>query len=160
MKKLLIAALLFSPASARAVEFSYQYTFLATDCVSRGGGEGSDPITRCKGYGGYRIYLNYSASATQLVIEDEANGEQAASVQTIDHEKGAVEWRFADGRPFAIIARSFETDAEGRRSGRQTLEVRGLKGFEHIRDSIDARDPIANLRARDAADAGYPGPRR
>jgi hypothetical protein len=37
--------------------------------------------------------------------------------------------------------------------------VQGLKGFEQIQESVDARTPNANVKAREVADKGYAKPK-
>jgi hypothetical protein len=37
--------------------------------------------------------------------------------------------------------------------------VQGLKGFEHLEESVDAKTPNANVKAREIADKGYAKPK-
>jgi len=88
-----------------------------------------------------------------------------SSMQPLDYDlKRKVEWRFANGKPFAVIFRIDVTkgsSADGidmwskeNKTG-EALVVKGLKGFEHIDFEVDAKTPNANAKAREMADAAY-----
>jgi hypothetical protein len=63
-----------------------------------------------------------------------------------DQEKDRkIEWRMANGKPFAVILRIEDK-----------LYVKGLRGYEKIDYDIDAKTPDANQQARDMADKAYP----
>ena len=120
---------------------------------------GSDIPTRCKGYGGYSVYIYYSACSSNFSLE---RGEENISLgmQAIDWKQKTVEWRMANGKPFAIIMRSYEYAgneqcATAGKVSKETLIVRGLKGFEQINETVDAGAPTANVKARELADKGY-----
>ena len=119
---------------------------------------GQDIPTRCKGYGGYDVYIYYSACASHFSL---TKGEENISLgtQAIDWKQKTVEWRMANGKQFALIVRIQEYGGDPC-SGNvkitgESLMVQGLKGFEHINESVDARTPNANLKAREIADKGY-----
>jgi hypothetical protein len=152
-----------------ATRFSSVYTDLSKQCRNalKEVGEGQDMPLKCKGYGGYQIGIGYSAASAHLGVEM-GNGDAVVSVMPqplsyYDNKK--VEWRLADGKPFAVIIRveryrnegeSYDADtyAEKNKTG-ETLLVKGLKGFEQIDGGIDARTPDANTRARQLADDNY-----
>ena len=120
---------------------------------------GQDIPTRCKGYGGYDVYIYYSACASHFSL---TKGEENISLgsQAIDWKQKTVEWRMADGKPFAVIMRDYEYEGDDPCSSKgkiksESLMVQGLKGFEHISESVDARTSNANLKARELADTGY-----
>lgn len=124
---------------------------------------GQDIPTRCKGFGGYDVYIYYSACASHFSL---TKGEENISLgtQAIDWKQKTVEWRMANGKPFAIIMRDYEYEGDDPCSNqgkikRESLMVQGLKGYEHISESFDARTPNANLKAREIADKGYAKPR-
>ena len=124
---------------------------------------GSDIPSLCKGYDGYNVYITYSACASSFSI---TKGEENISLgmQSVGWKQKTVEWRMANGKPFAVIMRFYEYEGDDlcSSSGKiksESLMVRGLKGFEHIEESVDARTPNANLKARELADKGFAKPK-
>jgi len=68
-----------------------------------------------------------------------------------------LEWRLADGKPFAVILRysTWEKKDQPRETG-EFLAVKGLFGFQSINADIDVhKEPKANAVARERADNGY-----
>lgn len=159
-----------SPSSVSAqgpTHFSSAYTAL-TKCGSgmtkkeekAAEAQGSDIPTRCKGPGGYSVYIYYSACSSNFSLE---KGEENISLgmQAVDWKQKTVEWRLAKGKPFAIIMRVYEyagndqCATDGRITG-ESLMVRGLKGYEHIDETVTVKGtPNPNLKARELADKGY-----
>lgn len=158
--------------NAQAPRFSSLYTNLKTDCqpaikLKRGEEYQGDMPLRCKGYGGYEIRVGYSAMSSQFSINrigHESEDVVVSTMQPLNYDlKRKVEWRLANGKPFAVIYRidltkgtSAEADmwsAENKTG--ESLVVKGLKGFEVIEFEIDAKNPQANLKAREMADSGY-----
>ena len=84
-------------------------------------------------------------------------------MQSVDWKQKTAEWRLADGKPFALIIRMYEyggndqCSTAGKITG-ESLVVKGLKGFEHIDETVKA-GPNANLKARELADKGYLKPK-
>ncbi len=168
-----ILALCLLPASlpGRATAqggFTSAYTDLNTQCrAGRAAAEGSDAPTYCAGRGGYRLLISYSAWAADIFVEsrDGRFSSLVAGGQAphYDRQKGRkIEWRLANGKPFAVIARAFEYSVgengapDFSREVGEKLVVKGLAGFEHIDATVDARTtPNANARARQLADEGY-----
>lgn len=121
---------------------------------------GSDIPTRCKGYGGYDVDVSYSACSSSFSL---VKGEENISLgmQTINWTQKTVEWRLANGKPFAIIMRKYDyagseqCATDGKITG-ESLIVVGLKGYE-IDETVDAKTPNANAnaKARDLADKAY-----
>lgn len=154
-----------------ATRFSSSYTAL-TKCGSgmtkkqekEAEERGSDIPTRCKGYGGYDIYISYSACTSEIRAEKGAESIQLAS-QAVDWKQKTVEWRMAQGptnaKPFAVIMRVYEYAgndqcATGGKITGEFLVVKGLKGYERIDARVDlktTRNP--NVAARELADRGY-----
>ena len=163
---ILVTGSIYGQKQTGAVKFTSRYTNLDKDCKTiKGEPAGTDPAYDCKGVGGYQISVSYAAAATLLGIytrDDERVGD--IPMQSLDHEvsKVNVEWRLADGKPFAVIIRLYrysdkETDRFGyfgRKIGEE-LRVVGLKGFEDIAITVDAKTPTANRQARDLADEAY-----
>jgi len=120
---------------------------------------GQDIPSKCKGLAGYSVDISYSACSSNFSL---TRGDEniPLGMQAIAWPQKTVEWRLADGKPFAIIMRVYEyagnelcTNAGKIKS--ETLMVQGLKGFEQIKESVDARSPNANVKAREVADKGY-----
>lgn len=147
--------------------FSSRYTAL-TKCGSgltkkeerEAAEHGTDIPTRCKGYGGYDIYISYSACTSEFSAEKGEENIPFAS-QSVSWKQKTVEWRIANGKPFAVIMRVYEYagDAYCAIGGKITGEfliVKGLKGYEHIDEKIAVKGtPNPNLKAREVADKGY-----
>src|SRR5215217_1576430 len=103
-----------TPATTAAAgpAFTSAYTDLNKDCEAafkeEEVGEGQDMPLKCKGYGGYHISIGYSAFGSHLGVglEGDENFSTSLASQSIGYndEKGRqVEWRMADGLPFAVI---------------------------------------------------------
>jgi hypothetical protein len=122
--------------------------------------QGSDIPTRCKGYDGYDIYIYYSACSSHITADKGGEGIPLAT-QTVDWKQKTVEWRMANGKPFAVIMRAYEyggTDdcATGGKITGEVLIVKGLKGYERIDETVKVKGtPNANIKAREIADKGY-----
>lgn len=122
--------------------------------------QGSDIPTRCKGPGGYDIFIYYSACASIITA---VKGEERISLatQVVDWQQKTVEWRMIGGKPFAVIMRVYKYAGDdpctsSRKVIGESLVVKGLKGYEHIDGSVDVKTtPDANVRAREIADKGY-----
>ncbi len=156
-----------APASSqRAPVFTSQYTTL-TKCGSgmtkkeerEAEKNGSDIPSKCKGLDGYSVDISYSACSSNFSLR---RGDENISLgmQAIDWKQKTIEWRLADGKPFAVIMRVYEyagndlCSTAGKIKS-ESLTVQGLKGYEHIEESVDARMPNANVKARELADKGY-----
>lgn len=121
---------------------------------------GQDIPTRCKGPGGYDVYIYYSACASIFSI---TKGDDSFSLgmQAVNWKQKNVEWRLANGQPFAVIMRTYEyggndlCTTDGKVTG-ESLIVKGLKGYEHIDGEVKVKgNPNPNLKAREIADQGY-----
>ncbi len=143
------------PADAAGPVFTSEYTDLAKDCrwafADAELEEGQDNALRCKGSGGYGLFIFFSAENAMLTVEN-ARGDSVTDAQLVlsDHQHGKVEWRIADGRPFAIIVRVKPHDAP------ETLEIRGVDGHRAIHGSVPVAGRWnANARARAEAEQAY-----
>ena len=149
-----------------ATKFSSRYTNLRNDCkVTPGDENGTDGSSDCRGAGGYRIFIWYSAAAEMIAAElPDRSGNIMLDTHDIfsDYSRIKIEWRMANGKPFAVIMRVFkygdekksEYDYWGKKVGEE-LKVIGLKGFENIDFRVDAKTPDANVKARELADKGF-----
>ena len=129
-----------------------------------------EEIFGCKPVGGYRIFSAYH-NVTENVWIETVDGEEVARIPSTEtgaftRHFGKVEWRMANGKPFAIITRfaifSYDdveankdlTDDYGKFP--QVLVVKGLTGNEQIDFELDVKTtPNVNRKARDLADANY-----
>ncbi len=154
-----------------ATRFSSAYTAL-TKCGSgmtkkeeqEAEEHGSDIPTRCKGFGGYDVYVTYSACTSYFSLE---RGEEriALATQAVDWKQKTVEWRMAHvngkAKPFAVIMRVYEHAGDqhcstGGKITSESLMIKGLKGFEHIDEEVKVKGtPNPNAKARQLADQGY-----
>jgi hypothetical protein len=149
-----------------APKFSSRYTNLQKDCKTTPGENGSDGSSTCRGVGGYQIFIWYSAAAEMIAAERSANTADSFLLDThdifSDYSKIKLEWRMANGKPFAVIMRVFkygdelknEYDYWGKKVGEE-LKIIGLKGFEDINFKVDAKTPEANAKARELADNSF-----
>jgi hypothetical protein len=165
-----------TPASTTAgTAFTSAYTDLNKDCEpafkEEEVGEGQDMPLKCKGFGGYYISIGYSAWASHLGVQLDGDenyllGLVNEGINYSDEPGKKVEWRMADGKPFAVIARvSTYDEAKSEATGDnpyqdkyktgEALVVKGLKGYERIDLKVDAKDPKANDKAREMADSNY-----
>lgn len=141
------------------------YTDLKKNCKTIKGGEGQDDAFECRGVGGYRVAIWYSAAAEIMAINPPDKSD-SISLDThdiaADYSKRKIEWRLANGKPFAVIFRvdkygdekKNDYDIFGKKIGEE-LKVIGLKGFENINFTVDAKTPDANAKARELADNAF-----
>lgn len=178
---MLIAFGLFSGAGAfsltktdgsAAPKFSSVYTDFKTDCKYEGADNdtGSDPEFVCEPVGGFRVSVYYSAMASHIGVRSLDNQyAETFAMQALDYNDAPgrkVEWRLANGKPFAMIFRiskygdKFGETGEDRFSDSnktgEALSVRGIKGYEHINFEVDVKTtPNPNEKARELADNNY-----
>ena len=142
------------------IAFTSEYSDLRKGCKSVGSEEGGHVSTYCPGPGGYRVH--YYDTATTIEFSAEIEGDSfmlnlaSESLEYPDRDK-KIEWRLADGKPFAVIMRTYEyrTDTEFPKQGKPTgqyLVIKGLKGYDTIDERVDASKPKANVQARETAD--------
>lgn len=168
---LVCAAMFARPThtAAGATKFSSAYTDLKSQCAEVAGGEpqGDDTPLRCRGFGGYEIWIGFSAASSHLNVQRKGDRDEDSIVlatQSLHYDsKRKIEWRLADGRPFAVIFR-VDKPKDGldpsemwrpENKAGESLLVKGLKGHERIDFEVDAKTPSANERARELADAAY-----
>lgn len=147
----------------KSPKFTSVYTNLKTTCRSFDGSNGSDGYSVCKGPGGYQVRIYYSAAATHINTEIKGKDENfpmATASIGFNWDRTRLEWRLANGKPFAVIMRipKYAEAADGEYFGKvigQELVVTGLKGFDGLKTTIDAKTAGANSLAREAADSEY-----
>jgi hypothetical protein len=157
----LVASALTS--AQQPVKFTSVYTTLnGKGCRTLRGGQGTDDATLCKGVGGYDIEVYYSAAAMQIGAIRERDQQMAGiAILDLDFEygKSRLEWRLANGKPYALIMRVplYGEPKEGEYFGNvvgQRLIVAGLIDYD-FNETIDAKLPDANTKAREAADRAF-----
>lgn len=166
---MILVAIMTSGSTNRAAppRFSSVYSNL-TNCPSgltrkeekQAEAQGSDIPARCKGFGGYVIDISYSACAANIsAARGEANIPLA--MQALNYKQKTVEWRLANGKPFAVIMRVYEYGGndlcatDGKIIG-ESLIVKGLTGYEQIDGEVKVKGTAEpNVKAREIADQGY-----
>ena len=156
--------------NSAATVFASLYTNMKRNCrllpEPKGADSGGDPAGVCKGYGGYRIFISHSAWSAQFSVQSLKTVNQSIDLGSDYGSYGArgekLEWRTANGIPFAVIMRlgKYKERDDGEnpyttanRIG-SVLIIKGLKGWEHIDFKIDG-GPGDNLKARKLADQSY-----
>lgn len=150
------------------IKFSSVYTKLnSKTCkpIRKAENEQEEVPLICKGYKGYKMFLGEHGLNPPMYIGREISTDLSAwNPLDFPSYNGAemgqiIEWRLADGEPFAFIIRAeydkqnYDTDEKGKVN---SLIVQNLRGFAPINVSIDAqKNKNANKDARAAADAGY-----
>lgn len=148
-----------------SVSFSSVYTELKNGCTSSGGEEGGHVSTFCKGPGGYQIHYFDSATTLEFsAASDDMEFSQKLASQALDYDTAnrKVEWRLANGKPFAVIIRknTYQQGDDGliayptKYTG-ELLVIKGLKGYEMIDGNVDATAINANQTARELADNAF-----
>ncbi|HUR97279.1 MAG TPA: hypothetical protein VMZ26_04345 [Pyrinomonadaceae bacterium] len=146
--------------------FTSVYSNLDKDCKTLHGTNGTDDAELCRGPGGYQVRIYFAAAAMFINAEIKGREESFTLATTdlgFDTRKMRIEWRLADGKPFAAIVRvpKYADPTDGAYFGKvigQELAVVGLKGSESISFSVDARDADANAKSRELADKAYSSP--
>ena len=157
---ILLAGATFAQSPTR---FTSVYTSLGSGCKTLSGTNGTDDASLCRGVGGYQIRVYGSAAAVHINAEMKGQ-EESENLTTLsidfNESRMRVEWRLANGKPFAVIMRvpkyGDPTDDNpyfGKVVGEELI-IRGLKGNE-INLTVDAKTANANLKARSLADKAY-----
>jgi hypothetical protein len=161
------------PGLVQANRFSSVYTNLKTECRAafrqkKGEENGQDMPLRCKGFGGYEIRIDYSAVSSNLRVQtlgDKAGDSIQLGMQPLAYDQTRkIEWRLANGKPFAVIYRVDKSKSDQpeemwapqHKTG-EALMVKGLKGHEDISFELDAKTPNVNTKAREMADNAFAG---
>jgi hypothetical protein len=158
---------------AAETRFSSNFTDLTKDCQDalKEVGEGQDMPLKCRGYGGYYIYISYSAFASHITIRTVDGNDNIdlaeESLNYSDKKGNKIEWRFADGKPFAVILKIskynekvinnlFGTPYQEKNKTGELLIIKGLKGYEHIDFEVNVITTTdAITKARELADETY-----
>ena len=151
------------PNKGRAPKFSSVYTD-TTKCPCSDHHHAAY-MCYCKGYGGYKALRSYPAMSQGLYIET-----KDGTIVTVERQNkpprktigGKIEWRLANGKPFAIIVRfsyysgdDYEKPYDNKYRAGEVLFVKGLKGYEKIEFEVDTKTLKANEKARELADNAF-----
>ncbi|HEY8124108.1 MAG TPA: hypothetical protein VIF88_01620 [Methylocystis sp.] len=157
----LVVASGFAPAAAQDVSSAYTSLDVRRDCKHRPGKAVEDyGDWRCKGYAGMPMWFGAGDQRMYVSFGSKAQDEPAAT-ETLapfnDFYKGVVEWRLANGEPFATIMRwnvKRVADMENREvRGRALVVTRLPPGAVCHVGYVDAlTNPNANELAREIAD--------
>jgi hypothetical protein len=156
----IVLALAVLSLAQKPVKFTSAYSSLSKGCKTLHGRSGTDDAYLCNGVGGYKVRVYFSAATMQINAE---RGDENTPLATLDvafdDSRTTLEWRLANGKPFAVIMRVpvYGDPAPGEYFGKVTrhqLKITGLAGQE-IDQTVDAATPNANQKAREAADKAY-----
>lgn len=149
------------PCVAQEATSAYTRIDVRKDCKHRPGDGVEDyGDWRCKGYAGMPMWFAAGDERMYVSFGPRAKDEPAAG-ETLgpfnDFYQGTIEWRLADGKPFAAIMRwSYKTPAEIEKrtvSGRMLVVTRLPPGPVCQVGYVDARaNANANELAREIAD--------
>jgi len=140
MKRALAVLLLVGTAHAGKPKLTSVFTPLPPSKVCKA----AEDKLQCPGKGDYAITVGKSDTGSYIRVQ---KGELVIDLP--DGKLGRqLEWRMADGVPFAVIASI--SDGDGTR-----LVVRGLEGFGAIGGQVDAKEKRAAKKAQQLADTGF-----
>ncbi len=149
---------------ALPVKFTSVITNLGTGCKTLKGGDGQDDASVCKGPGGYQVRIYSSAMTTEIVAELKGKDSDfpiATVALDFNQSRSKVEWRLANGKPFAVIIRvpkyADKPDGEaglGKKTGEE-FAIAGLYEYDSFTAEIDAKAKNAEVLARREADKIY-----
>ena len=156
--------------SQSTTAFSSVYTDFSDEyCETsdEGAESGSDSPMKCKGIGGYKVSVWYNTYGHEIASVNSLDGDFSTTLTkdgcgATHNYGGRLEWRLANGNPFACIIRitCLEEDEGGglspsRKVGEYLL-VKGLKGYGGKDFEVDVgRTKNPNERARELADENY-----
>ncbi len=158
-------------ANAQVAKMSSVFTNLQTDCKAEGKSNGDEVPFICKAVGGYRVRIIPAGAWAESVEIVDAKGKTVTSLGTVGYgytttNNRKIEWRMANGKPFAVIFRVNTYNAEKAnddgdspflpkyKTGEKLL-IRGLSGHGQIEFEIDGKAKNANLNAQKKADENF-----
>lgn len=164
---LLLVALLAAAVQAAPATITSAYTRSTKDCVPPPDAEGNAEYLRCKPVGDWQAEIGWSA--VTLTVNLLKNGAAKRGDEPIqlgqrlgDKDDFAIEWRLANGKPFAVIFREQiveehpdwmkKKDAPQYRVAGERLRVHNLMARVPPIE-IPAKAANANEEARKRADA-------
>lgn len=146
------------------------YTDLKNDCRPETKTSDEVPFI-CKAVGGYRVRIIPAGAWAETIEIVDAKKETVASLGIHGYAyslkgKRMLEWRMANGKPFAVIFRIDKFDSkDALESGDnpyldkykigEALIVRGLPGYSQINFEVGAKEKNANAKAQNLADSNF-----
>lgn len=165
---LLVAAF---AANSQTTKMSSVYTTFTKDCKPTEKATDQEVPFVCKAVGGFRARIMPAGAWAEEIEIINAAGEVVLTLGTQGYgytsdPKRVLEWRLANGKPFAVIFRVGEFDADkAAESGDnpylakykkgEKLLVRGLTGYTQIDFEVNAREKNANVIAQSKADSNF-----
>jgi hypothetical protein len=166
----LMAAFSAISTNAQIAKMSSVYTNTQTDCKAETKVEADEVPFICKAVGGFRLRIIPAGAQAEMLEIVDKGGETVASLGTVGYgytsSKRMLEWRMANGKPFAVIFRvntydeKKATDAGDNpylpqyKTGEKLL-VRGLTGYSQIEFEVEGKDKTANAKAQKLADENF-----
>jgi hypothetical protein len=158
-------------ANAQVAKMSSVFTNLQTDCKAESKVDADEVPFICKAVGGYRVRIVPAGAWAETVEIVDKKGETVASLGMVGYGYTAVknrkiEWRMANGKPFAVIFRVNTYDSEkANETGDspflekykigEKLLILGLAGYSQINFEIEGKQKDANLKAQKKADENF-----
>lgn len=175
MTKLFILILLtcsfIVTANAQKARMSSVYTNLPTDCKAETKSDGDEVPFICKAVGGFRVRIVPAGAWAETVEIVNAKGKTVVNIATVGYgytntDKRKLEWRLANGKPFAVIFRVNTYDSEkaiedgnnpflAKYKTGEKLILRGLTGYSQIEFEVDGKEKNANAKAQNLADVNF-----
>ncbi|MFO7867858.1 MAG: hypothetical protein R6U95_00995 [Bacteroidales bacterium] len=154
-------------ASAQSnVTFTSSYTNQKDNCLWRSEITGIEPhdddYRTCEGIGDYEIFEFYQTDGIPRQIVQNTHTDFETYLMPIDvynswHYGTLLEWRLANGEPFAVIYRitCYKKSQDGTEKKDEYLIVRGLEGYNIKTDINVKKTKNANKLARNTADKAF-----
>jgi hypothetical protein len=158
-------------ANAQVAKMSSIFTNLQTDCKAESKVEADEVPFICKAVGGYRVRIVPAGAWAESIEIVDKKGETVTSFGLVGYGYSTVknrklEWRMANGKPFAVIFRVNTYDSEKANEAGDSpflekykigekLLIRGLTGYSQIDFQIDGKVKLANTLAQKKADENF-----
>lgn len=165
----LMLGFIFS-VNAQVAKMTSVYTNTQTDCKAEEKSEGDEVPFICNEVGGFRLRIIPAGAQAEMLEIVNKQGETVASLGNVGYgytsSKRMLEWRMANGKPFAVIFRVFTYDEQkatdagdnpylAKYKTGEKLLVRGLIGYSQIDFEVDGKDKNANAKAQKLADENF-----
>ncbi len=165
----LLVFLLLASTTHAAPVFSSTYSQMDKTCSRADDEDENSERMVCKPVGSYQMIIDSSAVAISLSIQDTRQKDALPlTVATrITKLEAALEWRLADGKPFAVITRTQEWKDNPKADANnaapfivtnENLAIRGLGKCAALNTTIPARQSNANDKARQLTDSAWANP--
>ena len=158
-------------ANAQVAKMTSVYTNMQTDCKAESKVEDQEVPFICKAVGGFRVRINPAGAWAESVEVIDSKGETVVSFGSVGYgytttNNRKIEWRMANGKPFAVIFRvNTYNEEKANEAGDsphlakyktgEKLLIRGLTGYSQIDFEIDGKEKLANAKAQQKADENF-----